>query len=121
MRCCHKIETYGGDVGPDLSHIGSQKDRHYILESIVLPNKEIAQGYDSVRVTLKDDQSYAGVLKKETPTELVINSPDAGLITVKKSEIDSRQKALSPMPEGLGQILTKDDIRNLIEYLSSLK
>jgi quinoprotein glucose dehydrogenase len=118
---CHKINGEGGDVGPDLSHIGSQKDRHYLLESIVLPNKQIAQGFDSVRVTMKDEQSYAGVLKSETATELVLNSPDTGPITIRKSEIESRQKALSPMPEGIGQILSKQDLRNLVEYLSGLK
>jgi quinoprotein glucose dehydrogenase len=118
---CHKIEGQGGDVGPDLSHVAAQKDKRYLLESIVLPNKQIAPGFESVRVTTKEDQSYAGVLKSETPAEIVLNSPDTGLVTVKKSDIESRQKALSPMPEGIGQILTKEDIRNLVEYLGALK
>jgi quinoprotein glucose dehydrogenase len=118
---CHRINGKGGDVGPDLTHVGSQKDRHYLLESMVLPNKQIAQGFDSVMVFLKNGDSQAGVLKSETPDELVLNSPDNGLVTLKKSEIKSRKAALSPMPEGLGQILSKDDLRNLVQYLSSLK
>jgi quinoprotein glucose dehydrogenase len=118
---CHRINGKGGDVGPDLTHVGSQKDRHYLLESMVLPNKQIAQGFDSVMVFLKNGDSQAGVLKSETPDELVLNSPDNGLVTIKKSEIKSRRAALSPMPEGLGQILSKDDLRNLVQYLSSLK
>ena len=118
---CHRINGKGGDVGPDLSHVGSQKDRQYLLESIVLPNKQIAQGFDSVMVFLKNGDSQAGVLKSETPGELVLNSPDNGLVTIKKSEIKSRKAALSPMPEGMGQILSKDDLRNLVEFLSSLK
>jgi hypothetical protein len=40
---------------------------------------------------------------------------------LKKSDVQSRQKALSPMPEGMGQILSKSDLRDLIEFLSSLK
>jgi len=72
-------------------------------------------------VFLKNGDSQAGVLKSETPDELVLNSPDNGLVTLKKSEIKSRKAALSPMPEGLGQILSKDDLRNLVQYLSSLK
>lgn len=118
---CHRIDGKGGDVGPDLSHVGSQKDRRYLLESMVLPNKQIAQGFDSVMVFLKNGDSQAGVLKSETPEELVLNSPDNGAVTIKKSEIKSRKAALSPMPEGLGQILTKDDLRDLVEFLSSLK
>jgi quinoprotein glucose dehydrogenase len=118
---CHKINGQGGDVGPDLSHIGGQKDRQFLLESIILPNRQIAQGFESVMVTDKNGEVYAGVLKNETPTELAINSPDRGLLRLKKSDIQSRQKALSPMPEGMGQILSKADLRNLIEFLSNLK
>jgi quinoprotein glucose dehydrogenase len=118
---CHRIGGVGGDVGPDLSHINAQKDREYILESIVLPNKQIAPGFDSVMVTLKNDETIAGVLKSETPDELVINSPQTGVMTIKKKDIEARKKSLSPMPEGIGQILSKQDIRNLVEYLSTLK
>jgi quinoprotein glucose dehydrogenase len=118
---CHRINGQGGDVGPDLSHVASQKDRRYFLESIVLPNKQIAQGFDSVTVVLKDGDVQAGVLKSETATELVLNSADHGAVTLKKSQIQSRRAALSPMPEGLGQILSKEDLRNLVEYLNSLK
>ncbi|MEY2427933.1 MAG: quinoprotein glucose dehydrogenase [Verrucomicrobiota bacterium] len=118
---CHKVDGKGADVGPDLSHVGAQKDREYLLESIVLPNKQIAQGFDSVMVTLKNDESYAGVLKSETPTELVLNLPQTGLLVLKKSDIQSRKKALSPMPEGIGNILSKQDLRNLVEFLSSQK
>lgn len=118
---CHRINGQGGDVGPDLTHVGSQKDRHYLLESVVLPNKQIAQGFDSVTVLLKNGETQAGVLKSETADQLVLNAPDTGPITIKKADIKSRRAALSPMPEGLGQILSKGDLRNLVEYLSSLK
>ena len=118
---CHKINGEGGEVGPDLSHVGAQKDRQYLLESVVLPNKDIAQGFESVLVTLKGGTSYAGVLKSDSANELVINSPEDGLVTVKKSDIQSRDKGLSPMPEGMGQVLSRQDLRNLVEFLSGLK
>ena len=118
---CHRVNGQGGDVGPDLSHIGSQKDRRYLLESIVLPNKQIAPGFESVMVLLKDGDSQAGVLKSETADMLVLNSADSGVVTLKKADIKSRRAALSPMPEGMGQILSKQDLRNLVEFLSSLK
>lgn len=117
---CHRIDGLGGDVGPDLSHIGSQKPREYLLESILLPNKQIAQGFESVTVTMKDEETYVGVLKKETTEEIVLNS-QTGSMTLKKANIASRKAALSPMPEGLGQILSKRDLRDLVEYLSNLK
>ncbi len=72
-------------------------------------------------VTLKNDESYSGVLKSETPTELALRASDGSLLTVKKSDIESRRKSLSPMPEGMGQILSRQDLRNLVEFLSGLK
>ena len=118
---CHKVNGEGGEVGPDLSHLAAQKDRQFFLESILLPNKEIARGFESVLVTLKNGSAYAGVVKSENNNELLINSPEDGLVTVKKSDIQSREKGLSPMPEGMGQVLSKQDLRNLVEFLSSLK
>src|SRR5439155_20102348 len=108
---CHKINGQGGDVGPDLSHVGGQKDRRYLLESIVLPNQQIAPGFESVLVILKNGERYAGVLKSETDDELIINSPDNGVVKVKKADIQSRRKALSPMPAGMGQVLSRQDLR----------
>jgi quinoprotein glucose dehydrogenase len=118
---CHKINSEGGEVGPDLSKIGAQKDRTYLIESVLVPNKDIAAGFESVVVSLKNGTVYAGVLKSENAGELVINSPEEGVVAVKKADIQARDKGLSPMPEGMDQILSKQDFRNLVEYLGGLK
>jgi quinoprotein glucose dehydrogenase len=118
---CHKINGEGGEVGPEMAGLGAKQSREYLLESILFPNKTIAPGFESVLVTLKNGMSYAGMLKSETDTELIINSPEDGLLTVKKADVKSRDRGLSAMPEELGNILSKSDIRNLIEFLSTLK
>ncbi len=118
---CHKINGEGGEVGPEMAGIGQKQTREYILESILFPNKHIAPGFESVIVTLKNGTSYAGLLKSESASEFVINSPEDGLVAVKKADVKSRDRGLSAMPEEVGNILSKQDLRNLVEFLATLK
>jgi len=118
---CHKINGEGGDVGPDLSHVGGKNPREYILESILLPNKKIAPGFESVLVKLKDGKAYAGIVKSENDTTLEINSPEDGLVKIEKANIESRTPGLSPMPVDVAAMLSKRDLRDLVEFLASQK
>jgi putative heme-binding domain-containing protein len=118
---CHKVAGQGSDTGPALDGIGARQTREYILESMISPNCRTLPGYESVIILLKSGTGCSGFLKSEDETNLVIHTPEDGLMTVKKSDIQIRQKGLSPMPEGLGQILSKQDLSDLVEYIASLK
>ena len=118
---CHKIGTENTVVGPDLSGIGQKKDRRYLLESILKPNAQIAPGFESVLLKLKGNMTVGGILKKETPTELVIVDPNEGEQEIDKDDIVSRSKGLSAMPEGFDKMLTKRELRDLVEFLAGLK
>ena len=43
------------------------------------------------------------------------------IFETKKLDIQTRAKGLSAMPEGMPQVLTKQELRNLIEFLAGLK
>lgn len=118
---CHTVNGEGGVAGPDLSGIGSRADRRYLLESIILPNAKITDGFENVQGVLKSGVTYAGVLKRETDDSIEILSPEDGLETIKKSEIGTRQNGMSGMPDNLREVLTKREIRDLVEYLAGLK
>jgi quinoprotein glucose dehydrogenase len=118
---CHKINGEGGDAGPELKGIGSKKTREYLLESILLPNKDIAAGFETLVVTSKNGNSFAGRLKYETDKELLLTSPEDGLVVLAKNQIQSRERGLSSMPAELGTMFSKRELRDLIEFLASLK
>ena len=120
-RRCHKIDKSGGDVGPDLSRIGIDKTREYLLESIVDPNKQIAKGFETAILAMADGKVYAGIVKNDEGEHLKLQLPDGRLITVEKSEIEERTVGKSGMPEDIVKKLTKFEIRDLVEYLSTLK
>lgn len=118
---CHKVTGEGGDAGPNLSQIGSRADRAYILESITFPNNKIAPGFENVQGVLNNGASYAGLLKNETDESIEIFSPEDGLMKIKKSDIKTRQRGLSGMLDNMREVLTKREIRDLVEYLAQLK
>ena len=119
---CHKFGNEGGAVGPDLTAVASRFARRDILESIVDPSKVISEQYAATTVRTKDGDAVEGRIVEETADKLVVQPnqllPDK--VTVKKSDMKSRAfSKVSPMPEGLVNTLTKDEILDLVAYLES--
>ena len=118
---CHKVgDRAGGEAGPNLSGLGSRQDAAYILESIVNPGAKLTAGYSAIAVTMNDGSIVAGMLMKETDTEVVIRDIATGEETAcLKSDIKTLPPAISTMPP-MGLILKKSEIRDLVAFLSSL-
>ena len=117
---CHTLGGQGGEVGPPANGAGKQT-REYLLEAIVLPNKSIAKGYESVLITTLDNKTVSGVLKGEDDKEVRLMTAGGQVVTVLKSDIDDRRTTKSAMPDDLAPKLTKRELRDLIEFLSRLK
>lgn len=122
MACirCHTAGGGGGDAGPSLAGIGKRMTREQLLEAVVKPNATIAPGFDSVVVTLKKGGVVGGTVAEETATSLRLRDADGKITEVKKADIAAREGAPSSMPEIYGAILTKTELRDLIEFLSRL-
>lgn len=115
---CHKLGNEGGDVGPNLTGLGKRLTREQILESIVYPNRTIASGFETVILTLTDGESKVGVVMSEGRGRLILNSPEEGRIQIPLDRIKSREQAPSSMPEGLTEMITRGEMRDLIEALA---
>ena len=118
---CHQAEGQGGTNGPALDGIGTRQSREFVLESILFPNAVINTNFQTVVVLLKENRGVSGTLHSETETNLVLTTPDEGAVAVEKSQIVRRWIGVSPMPEGLWQQLTKEQLRDLIEFVATLK
>ena len=117
---CHRAGTDGGDAGPNLVGIGAKQTREQLLESIVKPNATIAPGFDTIVVTLKNGDSAAGIVASETAALLTLRNAENKLVEVKKADIARREGAPSGMPEIYGTILTKSQLRDVVEFMASL-
>ncbi|MEM7387815.1 MAG: HEAT repeat domain-containing protein, partial [Verrucomicrobiota bacterium] len=61
---CHRLGYDGGQVGPDLSRIGSIRSRKDLLEAIVAPSASYARGYESTLITTTDGATAMGILSR---------------------------------------------------------
>lgn len=120
-RRCHTIAKSGGEAGPALDGIASKKDAKYLLESIVQPNAQIAETFRMVVCTMKDGSVKPGVIRAETAETLTIQLPGEEPQELKIADISSRENVPSGMMPGLGEMLTKRELRDIMAYISTLK
>lgn len=117
---CHALKGSGGQVGPAMDDIGNRLTREQILESLIAPSKRIAPGYGSVVLTLTNGQEVTGLLEEENDEALILRTSDAEPLEVAHSRIKTRRNLPSGMP-AMGKMISKRELRDLIEYLSNLK
>lgn len=119
---CHKAGTLisGGNAGPDLAEVARRHPRVSLLQSLVEPSAVIARGFESVTLVLNSGTIVAGVIRSEADGQLTIEQPDGRTVTVRIDEIEERTPARSAMPE-MHRTLTPREMRDVVEYLSTLK
>ena len=120
---CHRIGTApGGDGAPNLADFANknQNAREHALESIVKPNAKIATGFDTIVLTRKSGGVAVGIVASEAPDAISLRDVEGKITEVKKSDIAKRDAAPSAMPEIYGAILTKTELRDLVEYVATI-
>jgi putative heme-binding domain-containing protein len=116
---CHKVGSTGGILGPDLSKVASRLPPEKLLQSLVDPQAQLAEGFGLLVAFLKDGSTVTGSITQATAENYSLQSPDGKESTLDRSHIAS-QLLTSPMPPA-GTILSKHEIRDLIAYLSTLR
>ena len=119
---CHRFGSEGGAVGPDITAISSRFSRRDILESIVDPSKVISDQYQNSWILKKDGTDLTGRVVEENSEAVVIrtNPYTEDQISVRKAEIEKRLASkISPMPEGLLNVFTREEILDLLAYVES--
>jgi quinoprotein glucose dehydrogenase len=117
---CHLVNGKGGTAGPDLTKVATRADREFLLQSLVDPDAKISQGFGTVAFALRDGRVITGVLKGETSLAVTVEAPDGRVIQVPLAEVEERSSSKSAMPK-MGTILSPREVRDVIEYLSTLK
>jgi len=119
---CHRFAGDGGDTGPDITGVGARFNAEYILESVVEPSKAVSDQYKNMVVVTKDGEVLTGRVINETEGKLVIRTDPFASQMTEVAKADVEEQTVSPtseMPQGLINVLTKDEVLDLIAYLRS--
>jgi len=118
---CHQVAGRGGRIGPELTITTGALSRQRLIESIVQPDREIAPQFATWLVVTTAGKSHLGILVKELATgEQTYADTNGQLFEFKPAEIESRQvQTKSIMPDGLPQLMTVQELRDLMAFLQS--
>jgi putative membrane-bound dehydrogenase-like protein len=116
---CHRVEGAGHAVGPDLQAL-SNKSPLYLLTEILDPNRNVDSRYFSYAAVTRSGRSLTGLLASESATSITLRSQEGKEQVLLRSELEELQSTgKSLMPEGLEKELLKQDLADVIAYLTS--
>lgn len=125
MLCsrCHTMRGEGGDIGPDLTQLGTRFSNKDILDAIINPDKTVSDQYASTIFTLKNGQSVVGRLISEDKVSYSISqnpfAADFLRKIPKKDVVAKKNSTISIMLPGLINPLNAEELKDLMAYLKS--
>jgi putative heme-binding domain-containing protein len=119
---CHSIDPDAEQKGPYLGAAGAKFTRDYLIESIIDPNKVVAQGFQTKLLQLKDGSSKLGFVTGEEDGVVELRDIAGQVSHVRREDIaNETELPNSMMPPGLANGLSAEEFTALIEYLVSLR
>ena len=121
-RTCHMVDGRGGQLGPDLSRIGSGRPRAALTKKIRTPSDNIRPGYEPVTLVLSDGQRIRAVKKNEDEFSIQImdmRQRVQGYVKANLTEVAADKQSVMPA-YGPDQ-LSNGDLDDLLSYLATLR
>ena len=119
---CHVANGRGGQIGPDLSRIGSIRTTQALLESVVFPSSSIVPDFRSFTIELKNGDTVNGIIGREAADAIFLRTAALEETRVARADIQSvRPSEISLMPQGLEKTITPQQLTDLLEFLFQLR
>ena len=119
---CHDVNGRGGQIGPDLSRIGSIRTTQALLEAVVFPSSSIVPDFRAFTIELKSGDPANGIIARETPDAIFLRTAALEETRIARADIESvRPSEISLMPQGLEKTITPQQLTDLLEFLFQLR
>jgi len=121
---CHEVNGRGGILAPDLSAAGMNSADH-LRQMIVNPNTaSLARkrwfGPNTIGIKTRDGEEVRGTKLAEDNYTLILTDESGKMRRFDKQDLVEEQGQFL-MPTNYAQVLSADEIQNLVAYLKSLK
>ncbi len=120
---CHVLAGHGVNLGPDLTKITERYKHSRLLQQLIEPSSEINEKYQTFKFLLEDGRLVSGVIASEDEKFVSVMTnllTPKQLTRLNKKEIEQRAKSkVSAMPAGLLDVLTQEEIGDLMSFLQS--
>jgi putative heme-binding domain-containing protein len=123
---CHRVGREGTAAGPDLTFVGRRFSPRDLLESILTPSRSVAENFRTDAIVTQSGEIHVGriLIEGDYRSQKVRIQTDPlktnSVVEIDKKEIEEHQQLdRSPMPDGLLNSFTRDEIRALVAYLQN--
>jgi putative heme-binding domain-containing protein len=120
---CHRLRGEGGTVGPDLAGAAARYSRRDLVDAMIHPSRVIDEKYRDTRVLTTDGEVVVGQLAGGDKEQLYFSTSPfapAHITRIRRDSIELRQpSSVSPMPNGLLNTLTEEEILDLMAWVES--
>jgi putative heme-binding domain-containing protein len=119
---CHMVNGRGGQLGPDLSRVGSGRSRPVLMNKLRGTSNTVRPGYEAVTLVTRDGQRIRGVKKNEDEFSIQIvdmRERLQGFLKENLTEILSEPQTVMPS-YGAAQ-LNDAALDDLLQYLTTLR
>jgi putative heme-binding domain-containing protein len=119
---CHQIGAEGGLVGPPLTTIGQKLSKAQMYAKIFDPDSYILMGYEDWMVKTRTGELIEGIKAEDTDEHVTIKDSSGQYHDIPINQVlAKKQLKTSIMPQGLAAAISRQDMVNLVEYLSTLR
>jgi putative membrane-bound dehydrogenase-like protein len=116
---CHRHGTEGANIGPDLTGMAVHPKEELIVH-ILDPSRSVEGNFRVYTLETSDGEIITGMLASESRTSVELIDSEGNRKTILREDIDAlNMSRKSIMPEGFEKQVTKADLTNLLEFLTT--
>jgi len=113
---CHAVGGYGGEIGPDLTHIGRKHSALALYEDILKPHAALATGFETMNVLTANGKLISG-LQISAGDPVVIKDATGAIHAIDREEIEEIMPGRTSLMPELGSLLTANELASIIAFL----